>query len=121
MARYSSIFSFLLAVKRSKYAIESTVRIGAKSNNFSQSQLSLHPIHLLRAKLLHFVNNLQHYLFNRVLQTGWDEFMLGVESAVDLDDLVQKHATYVNKIFNQCLLSIKVYISRNGQIYINIY
>jgi Gamma tubulin complex component C-terminal len=97
-------------VKRSKYAIEATVRVvkSQKQPNSPPTRPSLHYLHLLRAKLLHFVNNLQHYLFNRVLQTGWDEFMQGMNSAVDLDDLVQKHSIYVTKIFNQCLLNIKV-------------
>eukprot|EP00026_Physarum_polycephalum_P003751 Phypoly_transcript_03765.p1 GENE.Phypoly_transcript_03765~~Phypoly_transcript_03765.p1 ORF type:complete len:761 (+),score=166.25 Phypoly_transcript_03765:174-2285(+) len=115
LARYSAIFSFLLAVKRCKCAVESTIQVGQKTTPSPLSTPSsthsyppsLHSLHLLRAKLMHFVNNLQHYLFDRVLQTGWDEFMQGVADATDLDDLVQKHATYVNRIFSQCLLGVK--------------
>ena len=88
----------------------------------------LHLLHLLRAKLVHFVNNLNNYLITRVtynfvvnvtfivlffflpqiLHSTGLEFHEKLEEAEDLDKIIKLHQDYTNIIFDRCLLNKKV-------------
>jgi gamma-tubulin complex component 5 len=60
LIEYNRVFIFLMQIKRAKYVLDSVTRDKrVRSNRF-------HSCLLLRAKLLQFVNNLQHFIFNRV-------------------------------------------------------
>ena len=67
MVEYNRVFVFLVQIKRAKYVLESVDR-RLTSRRF-------HGCLLLKSKLLHFVNNLQHFIVNRVSQLGFSEII----------------------------------------------
>jgi hypothetical protein len=87
ISKYNQVFSFLLQIKRAKSAIDSMNIASRKKRKESTSTSSptsvptsvrtsvptsvpTHTLILFRGQLLHFVNNLQNYIVNRVMFCG---------------------------------------------------
>ncbi|XP_053373064.1 gamma-tubulin complex component 5-like isoform X3 [Mercenaria mercenaria] len=119
---YNHIFSFLLQVKRAKYCLDelrfydlakecasSTTDRLLKSLSLDKEPRSarIHRMHLLRMKLINFVNSLHNYIMTRILHSIGLEFTHDLKEAKDLDQIIEIHAGYIRKIHERCLLHKK--------------
>merc|ERR1712110_393888 len=64
----------------------------------------LHRLHLLKFKLLYFVNGLHNYMMTRILHSSGLEFSEQLDAATDLEQVISIHRSYVNLIHDRCLL-----------------
>ncbi|CAI8022859.1 Gamma-tubulin complex component 5 (Fragment) [Geodia barretti] len=110
MKTYNAIFHFLMQVKWAKWCLEGLQVKGHMREAGTRTPLSLllHRLLLLRAKLLHFVNSIYHYLMTRILHSVGLKFQGQVNEAADLDTVLTLHSDYVSTIFDRCLLNKKV-------------
>ncbi|XP_068734971.1 gamma-tubulin complex component 5-like isoform X2 [Montipora capricornis] len=135
---YNLVFLFLLKLKQAKWSLDelrfSELQGGNsfqekgdyvdEEENKSQAQsLSnlasarpaspvnehvLHKMFLLRFKLLQFINSIHTHFMTRILHSTGLEFQKALDQAKNLDDLIKAHSTYVEKLYDRCLLSQKV-------------
>ncbi|XP_002738419.1 gamma-tubulin complex component 5-like [Saccoglossus kowalevskii] len=112
---YNAVFRLLLQIKRAKYCLEqlrfsdlTNVVSPSPKNCESENQHLVHRIYLIRVQLLHFVDCLHNYIMTRILHTtGW-EFQQQLDTAVDLNQLLDVHTHYVKTIYERCLLNKKM-------------
>ncbi|XP_060595696.1 gamma-tubulin complex component 5-like [Ruditapes philippinarum] len=119
---YNHIFSFLLQVKRAKYCLDelrfydlAKESVLSATDRLFQSQSTdniprsakIHRMHLLRMKLINFVNSLHNYIMTRILHSIGLEFTHDLREAKDLDEIIEIHAGYIRKIHERCLLHKK--------------
>lgn len=67
----------------------------------------IHKTFLLRFKLLQFVNSIHTHFMTRILHSTGLEFQKSLDQAKNLDDLIEAHSSYVEKLYDRCLLSQK--------------
>jgi gamma-tubulin complex component 5 len=107
LGEYNKVFTLLLQIRLAKHSVD---RIGfaSKTQRRQQSQSRFeHSFFILRCKLLHFVDNLQNYIVNRVLQTTWAEFEEMLRLPQNVQELAELHREYLVKIRDRCLLNPK--------------
>jgi gamma-tubulin complex component 5 len=116
MRRYNDIFHFLLQVKWAKWSLETLQVKGHLREATARPSLSLllHQLLLLRARFLHCVNSLYHYLMTRILHSIGLQFQGQVREARDLDSVLRLHGDYVSTIFDRCLLNKKALIVKEA-------
>ncbi|XP_033727239.1 gamma-tubulin complex component 5-like isoform X2 [Pecten maximus] len=121
---YNQVFSFLLQIKRAKYCLDELRFFDLekediiKSRSRDEELLTLdeelassarvHRVHVLRMRLLFFVNSLHNYIMTRILHSTGLEFQTEIQKARDLDQIIKVHNDYIHKIHERCLLHNKV-------------
>jgi len=118
MESYLRIFNFLWRLKRVEYSLTSTWRRHMTTSRMTASRplnrdgleltdlrKDLHKGHLLRNEMIHFVYNLQYYMMFEVAETSWQDFMKGMESAKNLDQLIAAHQQYIDNIMQRALMT----------------
>ncbi|KAI0207330.1 Gamma-tubulin complex component 5 [Lamellibrachia satsuma] len=133
MQIYNQVFTFLLQIKRAKYNLDRLSFMDLEHDNLmsrpqpsgegflsammsspltpreDESSISLtHRVHLLKMRLMHFVNSLHNYMMTRILHSTGLEFHREMEDAHDLDLVIATHARYMRKVHERCLLHQKV-------------
>ncbi|RDD38403.1 Gamma-tubulin complex component 5 [Trichoplax sp. H2] len=132
MDYYNKIFRFLLQIKWALWQLEdlsfgdlvrpnldeSDIEAEEKSSDYltpsddiEKSSL-LHQMHILRFKLIHFVNALHQYMMSKVLYSSGIEFQDRLEKASDLDEIIEIHKRYIKTLHDRCLLTDRVRIVR---------
>ncbi|XP_074608331.1 gamma-tubulin complex component 5-like isoform X2 [Acropora palmata] len=134
---YNLVFLFLLRLKQAKWSLDelrfSDLQEGNhlheksdsgdegvsenQAKNFCDSVTTgqdspankdlIHKTFLLRFKLLQFVNSIHTHFMTRILHSTGLEFQKSLDQAKNLDDLVEAHSSYVEKLYDRCLLSQK--------------
>eukprot|EP00058_Branchiostoma_floridae_P000935 XP_002586423.1 hypothetical protein BRAFLDRAFT_107702 [Branchiostoma floridae] len=66
-----------------------------------------HRMHLLRLRLLHFINALHSYFMTRILYTTALEFRKEFSEASDLSRVVEAHTAFLTKLYQRCMLHKK--------------
>eukprot|EP00177_Eucheuma_denticulatum_P006087 GFKZ01011098.1.p1 GENE.GFKZ01011098.1~~GFKZ01011098.1.p1 ORF type:complete len:660 (-),score=64.68 GFKZ01011098.1:501-2480(-) len=61
--------------------------------------------HFVRMKMTQLVQNMQHYCTVEVLEGSWTILERELNTAADLDGMIQAHATYLTRIKDRTLLS----------------
>lgn len=61
--------------------------------------------HFLRMKMTQLVQNMQHYCTVEVLEGSWTILERSMNSAEDLDEMIQAHSVYLTRIKDRTLLS----------------
>jgi len=118
MESYLRIFNFLWRLKRVEYSLTSTWRRHMTTSRMTASRplcgngreltdlrKDFHKGHLLRNEMIHFVYNLQYYMMFEVIETSWEDFMKGMESAKNLDELIAAHQEYIEHILQRALMA----------------
>jgi gamma-tubulin complex component 3 len=109
MHQYHCIFAFLWKIKRVEHCLSRTWqahsrmvqhhRKGDLRSHFHKSQLIL-------GEMVHFVNQLQRFVFYEVIECAWNDLMQVVEQdSCDLDTLIEAHEKFVERIMQKGLLS----------------
>ncbi|KAF8425526.1 Spc98 family-domain-containing protein [Tirmania nivea] len=107
---YKLVFILLLQLRRGKYVIEHlrlqdgglrTCGTGRKGNDTLVEQLYLH----LRHRALWFVNLMTMYVTYHVLKPNIEEMTENMRKARDVDEMVNVHDVFVEKVTDRALLS----------------
>jgi len=110
LAQYRTLFTFLLGIKRTTSVLRdiwSYFKVPSVRSQGDHRWLSLQRI---RHEMQHFVNILQEYVINQVLDICWKEFRAKLETqqnVLDLNDLRQLHEEYLDHALRKCLLNKK--------------
>ena len=109
--QYLKVFNFLWRVKRVEFALGSTWRrcmTGARGvlgtvadkvgADWKQARCAM-------AEMVHFVNQLQHYILFEVIESSWIDLQKALTKPEStLDDMIEAHAKYLNNITRKGLL-----------------
>ncbi|KAF1358431.1 spindle pole body component alp6 [Lizonia empirigonia] len=109
--QYLKVFNFLWRVKRVEFALGSTWRrcmtgargvLGTVDDKFGKDWKKAR---CAMAEMVHFVNQLQHYILFEVIESSWIELQKALNKPEStLDDMIDAHAKYLNNITRKGLL-----------------
>ncbi|KAH8096733.1 Spc98 family-domain-containing protein [Cristinia sonorae] len=103
MQVYSSIFVFVLQIRRAKNALERILVRGALGN-MPHSGDDLKVFYAMRSKLSWFVNALLNFVSTNVLHTQITAFHTAFRGVKSLDDMILLHTEHLGKLEGRCLL-----------------
>lgn len=109
--QYLKVFNFLWRVKRVEFALGSTWRrcmtgargvLGTVDDKFGKDWKKAR---CAMAEMIHFVNQLQHYILFEVIESSWIDLQKALNKPEStLDDMIDAHAKYLNNITRKGLL-----------------
>jgi gamma-tubulin complex component 3 len=109
--QYLKVFNFLWRVKRVEFALGSTWRrcmtgargvLGTVSDKVGADWKKAR---CAMAEMVHFVNQLQHYILFEVIESSWIDLQKALNKPEStLDDMIEAHAKYLNNITRKGLL-----------------
>lgn len=109
--QYLKVFNFLWRVKRVEFALGSTWRrcmTGARGVLATVSDkvgADWKKARCAMAEMVHFVNQLQHYILFEVIESSWIDLQKALTKPEStLDDMIEAHAKYLNNITRKGLL-----------------
>ncbi|PFX28169.1 Gamma-tubulin complex component 5 [Stylophora pistillata] len=132
---YNLVFLFLLKLKQAKWSLDElrfadlrsdrqqmktddaddenqtgddAQRTGEGLGSPPPDQKLQHKMSVFRFKLMQFINWIHNHFMTRILHSTVLEFQEALDQAKDLDDLIKAHSSYVEKLYDRCLLSQKV-------------
>ncbi|XP_020624947.1 gamma-tubulin complex component 5-like [Orbicella faveolata] len=130
---YNLVFLFLLKLKQAKWSLDELrfsdlkgdrrqTKSDASDEDETESETEssdpvstsppdqelLHKMFVFRFKLMQFINSIHNHFMTRILHSTVLEFQEALDQAKDLDDLIKAHSSYVQKLYDRCLLSQKV-------------
>jgi len=127
---YNKIFLFLVTLKHSLWCLQSISLaeiaqldrdiLQDESRGDEMTDVSLtashkqHRLQLLRAWLIYFVTLLHGYFMSRVLHSTQLELKEEINTATDLDMLIQVHHKYLTKVHDTCFLHPEVKMLREA-------
>ncbi|XP_078667184.1 gamma-tubulin complex component 5-like [Branchiostoma floridae x Branchiostoma belcheri] len=116
---YNQVFQFLLQLKWAKYCLDElkfadlsssavqTIPEGPAETEDVSARQKEHRMHLLRLRLLHFINALHSYFMTRILYTTTLEFQKELSEACDLSRVIEAHTAFLTKLYQRCMLHKK--------------
>jgi gamma-tubulin complex component 3 len=109
--QYLKVFNFLWRVKRVEFALGSTWRRcmtgarGVLATVADKVGPEWKKARCAMAEMVHFVNQLQHYILFEVIESSWIELQKALNKPEStLDDMIEAHAKYLNNITRKGLL-----------------
>ncbi|KAI0314462.1 Spc98 family-domain-containing protein [Amylostereum chailletii] len=99
---YSSIFVFLIKIRRAKGALERILVRGAADAPHMREEMKV--FYAMRSKLSWFVNSLLDFVSTYVLQSQVVKFHDSLRLAKSLDDIIHLHDTHLRRLEDLCLL-----------------
>ncbi|TCD67503.1 hypothetical protein EIP91_012308 [Steccherinum ochraceum] len=103
MQIYSSIFVFILQIRRAKHALERVLVRGAVGS-MSHVGNDLKVFYAMRSKLSWFINALLNFVSTNVLHSQITSFHKALKNAKSLDEMISLHSEHLGKIEGRCLL-----------------
>jgi gamma-tubulin complex component 5 len=109
---YQRIFTFLFQIRRSSHILSRRrLVVDLLIGNSSSDERALY--YSLRTRLLWFIQTLQYYITNLVLDPGSQKMREALKEAVDVDTMIEVHATYIKSMIDQTLLGNKLELIHN--------
>ncbi|KAG8176649.1 hypothetical protein JTE90_009844 [Oedothorax gibbosus] len=119
---YCQIFTFLLQIKCAKYLLDSLYKTSLckyeqpPTSNLMRALLKskfpreqkIHGMHIIRMRLLFFVNGLHNYIMTRILHSFGLQFTESLEHARTVDEMVSSHQSYLRSLHERCLLDKRI-------------
>lgn len=109
--QYLKVFNFLWRVKRVEFALGSTWRRcmtgarGVLGTVADKIGADWKKARCAMAEMVHFVNQLQHYILFEVIESSWIDLQGALNKPEStLDDMIEAHAKYLNNITRKGLL-----------------
>ncbi|CAG9335595.1 unnamed protein product [Blepharisma stoltei] len=106
MEKYLRIFKFLWRLKRVQFSLNSyqAGREIIMLQKMKEIAPIIHSCLLRKTEILHFVNNLMNYLMVEVVEGSWAEFMKSLDSVQDLDQIIEVHNAFLDKLIMKSFL-----------------
>ncbi|CAL1700277.1 unnamed protein product [Somion occarium] len=100
---YSSIFAFVLQIRRAQNALQRILLRNAVVN-MAHVGSELKVFYAMRGKLSWFVNALLNFICTNVLHAQLLNFNADLKKANSLDEMIAVHDTHITKLEGRCLL-----------------
>ncbi|KAH9285518.1 Gamma-tubulin complex component 3 [Echinococcus granulosus] len=106
---YLKAFSFLWRLKRMEFTLSALWRdqlVLARLPHGLSADLTpiLHVVQLLGAEFRHFVLQFQYYVNFEALECAWVALGAKIQSANDLDEVIEAHKAFLSNVISRCLL-----------------
>ncbi|KAJ8322941.1 Microtubule-nucleating Tub4p (gamma-tubulin) complex component [Batrachochytrium dendrobatidis] len=110
MHTYLKLFTFLWRLKRIEHSLSSSWRQHTSEMQTLRSvqmfSKDIQQCFALQSEMIHFINQLQHYIFFEVIECSWNELVNYIKGkSGDLDLLIAAHNKYLNSIAMKGLLA----------------
>jgi len=107
--RYSALFRFLFLVKRVQTRLQKAWSGVMRTREAERERINrLMPVYALRAKMQFFIDNLQYYLLEDVIEVQFNLLMNKLNESEDFDTVHQAHEEYISQLAKQCFLHARV-------------
>lgn len=101
---YQRIATFLMQIRRAKYAIvRERMRDACRTSAHDNSDTTL--VHALHHNILYFLDTLYSHLTYLVIATANQSLRSALSNAEDVDAMIAAHQSYIASLEDQCLLS----------------
>ena len=105
---YLKVFKFLFSVKRAEFMLNqyqnNRLFVAVENKNLEKC---VHEISVLRSAFRHFINNFWAYLMIECVESTWKEFYGRVVESDSLEEMIQVHYGFLEKLINKCLINEK--------------
>lgn len=108
--QYSSVFQYLLKVRRISWVLENSaymsLKVSAKTmgRDLLQSPQYRH-VQLIRHKFSQFVNCLKNHISSSAIQSSWKRFRDDLQTVTSMAELSGRHTSYIKQIRFLCMLN----------------
>jgi gamma-tubulin complex component 3 len=105
MHQYHRIFCFLWKIKRVEHCLSKSWQLQAQSKSRGKT---VHQAQMVLGEMVHFINQLQRFVFYEVIECAWNDFMTVIDGDdSDLDTLIEAHETFLVKVMKKGLIDAK--------------
>ncbi|KAG8998877.1 hypothetical protein FRB93_013444 [Tulasnella sp. JGI-2019a] len=104
MGEYSSIFVFLLQLRRAKYALENLPPLKGHQAAANISRDELNAFYAVRGKLSWLVSTFTNFIMTYVLHTQVLRLHNGLRDATSLDHMIAIHANHLKVVRTECFM-----------------
>jgi len=118
MQQYLRLFNFLWRLKRMEFSLSATwsrqnnvrhtsflwLRLQGESGATSWKRDPYHKLYIMRNEMHHLISNINYYIMFEVLESAWVELEADFRAAPDMDELVNAHGKYLDKVIDKALL-----------------
>lgn len=105
---YLRIFNFLWRAKRMEYCLTEIWKNQMGNSRLLQKLPEVAPIlhisHCLEAEMVHFMHQMQYFITFEVLECCWEELLVKINKAKNLDDIISAHDTFLNQLMTRALM-----------------
>eukprot|EP00111_Clytia_hemisphaerica_P012572 TCONS_00036953-protein len=105
---YLRIFNFLWRAKRMEYCLTGIWKNQMSSSRFLQKLPEVSPIvhasQCLEAEMVHFIHQMQYFITFEVLECCWEELLVKINEAKDLDHVIEAHDTFLTQVMTRALM-----------------
>ncbi|XP_042909637.1 gamma-tubulin complex component 5 isoform X2 [Parasteatoda tepidariorum] len=119
-AEYNQIFNFLLQIKCAKFLLDNLYSLSLSGPEkmtrlmkaFLRSTLpreqKMHGMHIIRMKLMFFVNGLHNYIMTGILHSSGIELHNALQRSESLEEMIQIHKRHFKTLIERCLLTRRI-------------
>jgi len=109
MEHYSSLFKYLWRSKRVEYVLtflkKKQMKNALITNKFMAKIASvLHYSRNIVSEMIHFIKQMQYYIEFEVLESSWNELIRKIESASDIDQLIEAQENFLSTVISRSML-----------------
>ena len=107
LVKYQLVFRHLFRTKRLEQRLLAvwTSHMAPKGFYSTMARKKLGRAFLLRNRMLHFVQNLGHYMMSHVIESRHDAMMKKLSTALDIDMALADHEDFLDLVLRECLLT----------------
>lgn len=109
MKQYTKIFKLFWKIKRVYFYMNSYTDCSEmlQLQQMKDVRYILHKSQMLKLEIMHFINNLYHYLMVEVQENAWNWFQKSLENVEDLDKLIEIHQQFLDTILERAFLNLE--------------
>ncbi|KYQ93408.1 spindle pole body component 97 [Tieghemostelium lacteum] len=109
LVKYQIIFRHLFLCKHVERLLSDTWRQHQENRRLYANRPGLVTLlsysHLLRHRMIHFLQNLQYYMMLEVLEPNWAKMKTRIEQSKTVDDVVKLHNEFLETCLTECMLT----------------
>jgi hypothetical protein len=108
MEKYSSIWLFLMKIKRAAFALRETWVLFKSTMARNARDNRMHMLELVQHEMDHFVRSLQQYVLTEAMDATWQRFEESTTTnATSIEAFVRCHESFLDEVLYRCLLQKK--------------
>uniref|UniRef100_H2Z0W0 Gamma-tubulin complex component n=1 Tax=Ciona savignyi TaxID=51511 RepID=H2Z0W0_CIOSA len=106
---YKKLFSYLMRINRALFCLEQLkfATIYLEKENSMEVKMKAHRLSLLRHKMLYLLQQWHGYIMTSVIQSEKHTFLIAMEEAKSLDNIIDAHNKFLKCVCTLCLLDEK--------------
>ncbi|KIJ56553.1 hypothetical protein M422DRAFT_238178 [Sphaerobolus stellatus SS14] len=104
IAGYSTLFTFLLQIRRTKSILDN---LFLRSLDALNSKVDIKVFYVLRSSLLWFVNTISYFVMTNVIHGSLSELHDSLVKTRSLDEMIKLHRAHLDRLLGRCMLQAK--------------